>query len=249
MDLLVLLIIGLANLMAVSLFTMSGGIGLVIRPIMLFFGVPPQIMIGTVRVSSILGSVVSQSVLQKAKKIDWYLVILLALPNILGGLFGIYIITSLDQLLLKQIIGVLLILVGLFLIIKKDIGVKRVKAKLGKLHYLISYPIMFILGFLLLVVGGTGFLSRLFFIFGYGKTYIEAAAVQKAINFWQTLVTTFVFIFLAIIDWPLLVILLLSSALGNYIGTKFVLKSGEKYLRVLLLIVVFISGIKLAFFP
>ena len=107
---------------------------------------------------------------------------------------------------------------------------------------------MFVLGTLLILVGGVGPLGRLLFIFGYGKTHIEAAAIQKAINFWQTIITTFIFIGMLLVDWLLLIVLVISSTLGNYIGTKFVIRKGEKYLQILLLLVIFVSAVKLILF-
>jgi uncharacterized membrane protein YfcA len=248
MDMLVLLLIGLINFVIVSLFTLSGGIGLVMRPILIFLGVPPQITIGTSRTSAIPGSILAQFVLHKSKKIDWKLAMLLAPMHVLGGLLGIFVITSLDDVILKKVIGVLLLLGGFILIIKNKVGLKKAKASLGKLHLLISWPIIFVLGTLLVIIGGVGPLGRLLFIFGYGKTHIEAAAIQKAINFWQTLVTAGIFIWMVLIDWFLLLALILSGTLGNYVGTKLVLKKGEVYLRYLLLIVIFVSAIKLIFF-
>jgi uncharacterized protein len=248
MEILTLLLIGLANLIVVSLFTLSGGIGLVMRPIIMFFGVSPQVTIATSRVSAIPGSILAQKVLHKSKKIDWKLVALLAPMHVAGGLLGILVITSLETILLKKIMGCLLLVGGAILIIKKQVGLKKAKSTLGKLHLLVSWPIMFILGTLLVIVGGTGPLGRLLFIFGYGKTHIEAAAIQKAINFWQTIITTVIFIGMMLVDWLLLAALIISSTLGNYIGTKFVLKKGEKYLQSLLLTVIFVSAIKLIFF-
>lgn len=248
LSLLALLFIGFANLIVVSLFTLSGGIGLVMRPIIMFLGVPPQITIATSRVSAIPGSIVAQIILHKSKKIDWKLVFWLAPVHVAGGLLGIYIMSSLDDILLKKIIGILLILGGILIIVKKNVGLKHSMPLLKKFHFLVSWPIIFILGTLLVLVGGVGPLSRLLFIFGYGKTQIEAAAIQKAINFWQTIITTFIFIALLLVNWLLLLVLVISSTLGNYIGTKFVIRKGEKYLQILLLLIIFASAIKLIFF-
>lgn len=248
MDLLIILLIGVLNFIVVSLFTLSGGIGLIMRPIMLFLGVPPLIMIGTARTSAIPGNIVAQIVLNKAKKIDWKLVALLAVPSVFGGLLGIFIITSLNDYLIKQLIGIALLVVGTMFLVKKDYGLKHVKPHLGKLHMFISVPLVMILGVLLVLVGGIGPIARLLYIFGYGKTHIEAAAIQKAINFWQTIITAVFFAIMMYIDWILLLVLMVSSTLGNYIGARFVLKKGEKYLRMLLILVVFVSAIKLIFF-
>jgi uncharacterized membrane protein YfcA len=248
MDFITLLFIGLINLIAVSLFTLSGGIGLTMRPVMIFFGVPPQITIGTSRVSAIPGSIITQRILHKSRKIDWKLVFLLAPMHVAGGLLGIFVITTVNDVVLKKIIGCLLLVGGAIILIKKRVGLKQTKAILGKFHLLISWPIMFILGTLLVIVGGMGPLSRLLFIFGYGKTHIEAAAIQKAINFWQTSITAFFFIGMLLVDWLLLIALIISGTAGSYIGTKIVLKKGEKYLQSLLLTVIFVSAIKLIFF-
>lgn len=249
MEIINLAIIGLLNLIVISIFSLTGGIGLIMRPIIMFLGYSPQITIGTSRISPIFGNILSQVILHKSKKIDWKLVLWLAPINVAGGLTGIFILTSLDDVLLRKLIGSLLILAGFIFWLNKKIGIEKSKPHLGKYHYLISWPIIFIIGSLLVLVGGIGPLARLLFIFGYGKTHIEAAAIQKAINFWQTIITAVIFVSMMFVDWKLLLILMTTSTLGNYIGTKLTLEKGEKYLRAILLLVIFASGIKLIFFP
>lgn len=248
MDVITLVFIGIINLTIVSLFALSGGVGLVMRPLLIFLGVPPQVAIGTSRVSAIPGGIIAQLVLQKSRMIDWKLVLLLAPINVLGGLIGLFIIINVDEALLKQIIGVLLLFAAFSFAFNKKAGLVRSTPLFGKLHYLISGPIILILGSLVVIVGGTGPLAKLLLIFGYGKTYIEAAAINKAINFWQTIITTFFFIALLLVDWLLLLVLVITSSLGTYIGTKFVLRKGEKYLQIILLIVVLASAIRLILF-
>lgn len=242
------IIIGLVCFVITALFAMSGGVGFLLRPAMIFLGVPPQITIGTARTSAIPGSIIAQYILHKKKKIDWKLVSLLAGPNLLGGLMGVFIIVSLDASTMKRIIGVALIIAGIIFILNKKSGLKKSKPMLGKYHVVFSAPFLFITGGLLVIIGGVGPITRLLYIFGYGKTHIEAAALQKAINFWQTIVTTGFFIAFGLIDYAVMITLIIGSSLGNYVGTKFVLQKGEKYLRVLFIVVVFASAIKLLFF-
>lgn len=248
MNLINLFIIGIINFVVVYFFNLTGGIGMVIRPLLIFFGIPPQIAIGTSRVSAIVGNIISLKILNKSKKIDWKLVFKLSPIFISGWLFGIFIITSINDYYLNKIIGILLIIIVIFIIIKKDIGIAKWKPILGKYHLLISWPLMFISGSLLVIAGWIWPLNRILLILGYGKTYIESAAIQKAINFSQTIVTTIVFIFMFFIDWKVLITLIISSGIGTYFGTKFALKKGNKFLQYILIIVIFISAIKLIFF-
>ncbi len=249
MDTQSLLIIGVLNLFVVSVLTMSGGIGLVMRPFMIFLGVTPAIVIGTSRVSAIPGSILSQIILHKSRKIDWRLVRLLVVAGVLGSLIGVYIITSLPEQALKRAIGVTLLIGAGAMLLSHDHGLRTTKPMLNKLHWLVSIPSILIAGVLLVLVGGMGSLTRLLYIFGYGKTHIEAAATQKAINFWQTTVTAIAFIALGLVHWYLLFVLAITSLVGNYIGTHIALARGESYLKVLVVLITTISAIKLLFFP
>lgn len=248
MDIITLLVIGIISTLVIFLFTLSGGIGLILRPMIMFFGVPPDVTIASSRLSAIPGNIISIFMLNKSKKINWRLALTLAPIYVVGGFLGIFIIINFEETILKQIIGFLLIIAGILISLKKQIGIKKSESRLGKRHYLMSYPILFVAGVFLVLIGGIGPLTRLLFVFGYGQTYIEAAATQKVINFAHTIITAFFFIYFSLVDIWLLITLVIATIIGTYTGTRYGLKKGERYIRILLLVIIFASAVKLIIF-
>ena len=62
-DLFSLIVIGLGSFLIIATFTMSGGIGLIMRPLIMFMGVPPQITIACARASAIPGNILFKEIL------------------------------------------------------------------------------------------------------------------------------------------------------------------------------------------
>lgn len=249
MEVSLLLLIGILNVLVVFFLTLSGGIGLVMRPVMILLGIPPGIVIGTSRLSSLPGQAISAYILHKSEKIDWKLSLLLSIPYLFGGIIGIYLISKLSTNYLENVVGVLLFISGIIFLYNKELGLKKKVHKIKRdLANYLSFLLTPVIGFMLVIIGGGGNLLTLMIIGLYKKTYIEAVSIGRVMGLIQTLVTSFFFLILSLVDWELLIVLILSSVIGNFFGTKFALEKGDIFLRRLVLIVVFVSSTKLMFF-
>lgn len=92
--------------------------------LLLTLGVPPAAASASVHTSEVFTTLVSGLSHLKLGNVDKSLVKKLAIPGVLGGILGAYIISNIDSSLLKPIISIYLLIMGVRILIKAFQGVK-----------------------------------------------------------------------------------------------------------------------------
>ncbi len=224
-----------------------GAGGLISVPSLIFLGLPPQVAIATDRFGTIGQTITALFKFQKAKKILWKYVPILAVIALAGSLIGANILLSVDQKILQQVIGVLLIIVLPFIFIKRDLGIKRIKKSKTKTIIGLS------LYFLIMIFGGffgqgTGPLIFYALTYFLGFTMIEVLATGIIPWFVLSISSLVIFAINGIINYKIGAILLVGMALGGNLGVHIAIKKGNLWVKRIFVLFVIISGIKLLFF-
>ena len=120
-DIVVFLIVVAVNFVGV----ISGGAALVLRPLLIMLGMPPQLAIGTTRTANVGTRLVGLSQFHRKGKIDWKLAGILMIPATIGSFIGVEIVVRLDPELLTKIVGVAIVLSGFFMLFKKNLGTEE----------------------------------------------------------------------------------------------------------------------------
>lgn len=249
MELVTLLLIFVIAFCIVFIGSVSGGVGLILRPALIFLGIPAVTVVGTVRFAAVFGDIPTIVLLHKHKKIDWKLVGLLVVPMFIGSLIAGIFVVSILKGSLELVIGILLFIVGIILLVKKNAGLEERKPRFSrKTSNVIGFFVTIILSFFNTIVGGLGPLYSSFYIANYGKTYIKASALGKTTSYIGTGLASIVFVIAGVVDWKLFLVLVIAFSLGSYFGTRFSLKRGEKWIKLLILLIIFASSIKMIFF-
>ena len=104
----------------------SGGVGLLARPVLILFGFPPEIAIGSFRIANLFSRLAGLFSLIQGKKseMDWHLAFFLFIPSLIGGVMGAEIVTIINPPLIKILLGVVILIIGAVLWIRRDLGVK-----------------------------------------------------------------------------------------------------------------------------
>ena len=89
---------------------------------LLSIGVPPVAASASVHMAEVVTTGVSGFSHWKLDNIDWGLVKKLALPGVLGGIAGAYLLTSIDGNVLKPYISAYLLIMGIIILIKSFNG-------------------------------------------------------------------------------------------------------------------------------
>lgn len=227
----------------------SGGVGLVLRPLLILIGFPAAIVIGSVRVAAIFGEIPGIYLLHKNRKVDWKLVLFLVIPMFLGSLIAGFLVISVVEGFLETFIGIILLIVGIILIIKRNTGLKErgfIFSK--KKSNILGFAGTLVISFFNTITGGMGPMFSSFYIANYGKSYISASALGKTTSYIGTGLASLLFVITGVIDWRLFAVIVPGFLLESYFGTRFGLKRGEKWIRFLVLLVIFVSAIKLLLF-
>ncbi len=245
MDLLITAAIGAVSAFAGSF--ISGGLSLISTPLLLLTGMPALSVFGILKVGTIgfdLGGLLRYI---RDKKVDWSLFVPLTITSVVGGYVGANILLSLDEELIKKLVGFSILFFVPVVLIHKDLGVVRVEVSRRKrwMGHVMSFVAYVYLGSLAIGYGIFNSIKQMYF---YGLTVIEAKATGKLPTVIGSLGVTVVFWLHGAIVWDHALALLVGMFCGSYLGVKYSVLLGDLKLRYVLLVTMCGFGIYFLFF-
>ncbi|WP_042347326.1 sulfite exporter TauE/SafE family protein [Bacillus massiliigorillae] len=214
-----------------------GGGGLISIPALLFVGLSPQTALATNKLASSFGSFTSTVTFIRSGKVNFQVVSKLFPLVFIGSLIGAYIVHYISPNILKPLVLVLLIAVTIYTIFNKNWGQNSVYKKLTWKKAALFALIIFCIGFYDGFFGpGTGS----FFIFSFlfiGFDFLQAAGNSKVLNFGSNIAALCMFIYLGAVNFAYGIPMGLAMVVGAYCGSKFALKKGVAYVRLLFIVV------------
>ncbi|MBY0530054.1 MAG: sulfite exporter TauE/SafE family protein [Rhabdochlamydiaceae bacterium] len=229
----------------------SGGVGLLSRPILILFGFPPTIALGTFRVANLFSRIagaVSIIEQQGAKNVDWMLALRLFVPSLIGGVIGAEIVSVIDASMLKKTLGVVTLVLGGIFLLNRNLGIVAMHHQMTLSKQIIGFFATLLIGVIAAFVGGSGILFAYLLIFNYDKSFLSSAPVRKLANFGSALSSSILFLWHGYVDWRLMLALMISDGLGEYLGGRFQMKHDAKWIRRITLVTVSACGIAMFFF-
>ena len=224
-----------------------GGGGLISIPTLLAVGLPPSIALGTNKLASVFGSMTSAFRFIRSGKVDLKLVGRLFVPVFILAMLGASLATFLPAQLLKPIVIVILTLVLLYTIFKKDWGdVRRVQSFTVKKAILITI-LLSLIGFYDGFLGGGTGSFMMFILLMFGFDFLGAAGNAKVLNFASNLGTLILFMILGEVNYLYGLIMAASMIVGSYVGAMFAIKQGVGYVKVLFIVVTALLILKNAY--
>ena len=243
----IILIIMALGFLAAFIDAVVGGGGLISIPTLLAVGLPPSIALGTNKLASVFGSMTSAFRFIRSGKVDLKLVGRLFVPVFILAMLGASLATFLPAQLLKPIVIVILTLVLLYTIFKKDWGdVRRVQSFTVKKAILITVLLSLIGFYDGFLGGGTGsFMMFILLLFGFD--FLGAAGNAKVLNFASNLGALILFMILGEVNYLYGLIMAASMIAGSYVGAMFAIKQGVGYVKVLFIVVTALLILKNAY--
>lgn len=224
-----------------------GGGGLISIPTLLAIGLPPSIALGTNKLASVFGSMTSAFRFIRSGKVDLKLVGRLFVPVFILAMLGASLATFLPAQLLKPIVIVILTLVLLYTIFKKDWGdVRRVQSFTVKKAILITI-LLSLIGFYDGFLGGGTGSFMMFILLMFGFDFLGAAGNAKVLNFASNLGALILFMILGEVNYLYGLIMAASMIVGSYVGAMFAIKQGVGYVKVLFIVVTALLILKNAY--
>ncbi|UXR81763.1 TSUP family transporter [Staphylococcus sp. IVB6214] len=221
-----------------------GGGGLISIPALLAIGLPPATALGTNKLASAFGSFTSAIRYLRSGKVDLGIVAKLFPVSFIASICGAILAVYLPAALLKPLVIVILTIVLIYTLLKKDWGSIRTYQKLSLRKLIVFVLALAIIGFYDgFLGGGTGsFLMFVFLMIGFD--FLSAAGNAKVLNFASNIGALLLFIFLGYVNYLYGLSMAASMVIGSYFGAWFALKYGVGYVKVLFVVVTAILILK-----
>ncbi|MBK5461644.1 TSUP family transporter [Peribacillus butanolivorans] len=232
-----LLFLILAGFIAAFIDSVVGGGGLISIPALLFTGISPSAALATNKLASSMGSLTSTISFIRAGKVNFKFVMKLFPLTVIGAILGAYVVHFVSPEILKPLILILLVIVAIYTILKKDWG-KDAKYKGLKRKKMIMLIIaIFAIGFYDGFLGpGTGsFLLFSFLIIGFD--FVQAAGNAKVLNFGSNIAALIIFLSMGSVNFVYGIPMGLAMVVGALVGSNFAIKKGAAYVRILFICV------------
>lgn len=222
--------------------TVAGGGGLLTIPVLFFIGLSPIEALSTNKLQGTFGTLTSSIYFIRKKFISLHEMKYMILFAFLGSILGCWILLQIDASTLKDIIPILLILIGFYFLLSKDTFDNRPKIN----SFVFAFIIIFVIGAYDGFFGpGTGSFFTIFFVSLLGYNISRATAKTKVLNFTTNFGSLLFFIFYGQIYWTIGLIMGVGQILGGIIGAKLVIFKGQKIIRPLIIFISFGMSLKL----
>ena len=246
-DVSIVIIIILLGFLAAFIDAVVGGGGLISIPALLAVGMPPSTALGTNKLASAFGSLTGAFGFLRSGNVDLKIVVKLFPFVFVFAIGGASIATFLPSELLKPVVIVILTIVMIYTIMKKDWGNVRTFTKLTFGKAILFALLMCLIGFYDGFLGGGTGSFMLFILLMFGFDFLGAAGNAKVLNFASNLGALLLFICLGQVDYFYGLIMAVSMICGSYVGAMFAIKKGVGYVKVLFIVVTAILILKNAY--
>lgn len=163
--------------------------GVTATSFMLGFGIPPAQASAMVHIAEIFTTAASGFSHWKQKNVDWSLVQHLAIPGMVGGAIGAFILVNVDGNYVAPFVAAYLMIMGFVIVVKAARVVQRIKPNWR------GIPVVGFLGGLLDAIGGGGWgpiVTSSLIGGGHAPRYV--IGTTNLIEFFVTLVTSATFV-------------------------------------------------------
>lgn len=235
------LLTALAGFAAGLIDSIVGGGGLVLTPAMLNLHPGLNILqaIGTQRTSSIMGtSVAAWNYLRKIH-IERRILLPACVAAMAASAIGVQFAKRLDPELLKWTVLAICVILAVYTVFRKDLGLKEERRFHPKHESLAALSIGTATGFYNGLIGpGTGTIMVFAFVSFLGLDFLKSSAVSKAANVSADISSWTVLMLSGFVLWVLAVPLIIGNMLGSYIGSHMAIRKGQTFVRAVFLVIV-----------
>jgi uncharacterized membrane protein YfcA len=243
-DLIQLLVLLGAGLLAGFINTLAGGGSLLTIPALIFAGLPSTVANATNRVAVLLQTLVGSVQFRRKGKLDVSQAAVLALPALAGAILGAFIAAEIPRHIFDPILGILLLVILATLFFKPTKGDGETPARKTPLplRVLVFFGIGVYGGF---IQAGVGFLLIAAITWILGLDLVRTNALKVAVVFLFTLVALAIFAFYGQVMWLHGLVLAVGNVCGALIGVRFAIKRGTAAIRWVIAVAVVASALKL----
>ncbi|MDF2668973.1 MAG: hypothetical protein K0R67_1279 [Paenibacillus sp.] len=208
-----------------------GGGGLISVPALMLTGLPPGMVLGTNKLGGTVSSLTSSTSFLLSGKINLRLVRWLFPLALAGSVAGALTVRFIPASFLKPIVVILLVLVTLYTLFKRNWGSLSTYKGLGRGTAVVSAIIALVIGFYDGFFGpGTGsFLIFAFLLLGFD--FVGAAGNAKVLNLASNLGSLITFTIMGYVNFYYGIPMAISMLFGALIGSRVAIRNGAGYVK------------------
>lgn len=220
--------------------SVAGGGGLISLPAYFFVGLPPHTAIGCNKFSAACGTTLSAARFFKHGAVDWQVAAVSALFSFAFSYVGTLLALAIPQDSLKTALVIILPIVAVFLLFKRNFGNENTASDMPKRKaLLLACCAGSVIGFYDGLIGpGTGTIAIIVFSAWMHYDLKTASGNAKLLNLASNYASLIAVIAGGKVDYSIAVPAALFGILGNYIGAGFAIKKGAAFIRPLMIAVI-----------
>ncbi len=213
--------------------SIAGGGGLISLPAYIAVGLPPHYATATNKCSSTFAAIFSMARFMKEKEINYKCAITSAVAALIGSPIGALINLAVPEIYLVYILVIIVPLVTIFVMLKKDFGDVDTSNLLSKAKF---YSFSILIGFTIGMYDGFfGPGTGTFLIFAYttlmGFGLMKALGNTKVVNLSSNIAAFVTFAFSGNIVWLVGLPAAVFGIAGSWLGSGLALKNGKKLVK------------------
>lgn len=218
----------------------AGGGGLISLPAYLFVGLPPHTAIGCNKFSSACGTTLSAARFFKNGAVDWQVAAISAVCSFVASYLGIRIALMINQETLKTVLVIVLPIVAVLLLFKRNFGAENQSADIPKKKaFILAACAGLVIGFYDGLIGpGTGTIAIIVFSAGMKYDLKTASGNAKVMNLASNYASLIAVITGNKVIYSIAIPAAVFGIIGNYIGAGFAIKKGTVFIKPLMICVI-----------
>ena len=225
---------------------MAGGGAVFTVPILItIFGLPSTVANGTNRIGILVQNFFATLGFAQKKVFDFKSASLLSIPAVIGAIIGSILATKISDLFFNKVIAIVMVFVVIMIFFKPQKKVEVIEKK-STIRTAALYIAFFFVGLYggfvqigvgLIILSVTTFIADIRLVQGNSyKVFIFGV---------YTLASTIIFGIGGKIDWPIGLVLAVGSGLGGWVGSQLAVAGGDKWIKIIMTIMVAIMSSKL----
>ena len=243
-----LVLLALAGVAAGFMNVNAGGGSLITMPMLMIFNLPAGVANGTNRVALLIQNSISTAKFKSSGYFDWKPAVIFTLPAMAGATLGSLAAVRIPDHLFKKIVAVVMLL-SIILILTKN------RKKTGQEKVAVNPSLPLVAGFFFVglyggfIQAGVGFIIIALLSTVPGISLVQVNGLKVIIVLLYMLPSLAVFVHSGKVNWLYGLILAAGNGLGGWLGTVFAVKQGDKWIKAVLLVAVFLMAWKLLNLP
>ena len=227
----------------------AGGGSLLTLPILIFFGLPSAVANGTNRIALMAQNIVAIASYRKDGYFDGKFSLLLAIPALIGSIVGAQIAVNIPDDLFNRILSIVMIVVLVIMIWKPHKNLSAANGQNSRMKKIGLVLIFFFIGIYGgFIQAGVGFVIIAALTLVTGMSLVKINSIKVFVVAVYTLSALVVFVVNDQIHWGYGITLAIGTSLGAFLGSKFAVKHGDKWIQRFLIVAVIAMAIRLFFF-